>query len=462
MGKKIVIAAIVMIGMFLLVVTNVSALTLRLEPSSLVLNGEPDTEICTKLTIEYSVPNGLVEGRDLWAEEGEIKKDLSLHTLDASELNLEVSYLEKVNILGSKDVDICVTAEDKGLYHGALLYRTMQGGGVGIELNVWVIVDTKTPYFFKDKPKEISAFSTVLEITTNEDVAGDVIISEYGDGLEGLDGKDLLGDSIEINAPEVEDKLESVIIKKYYTIEQLNENNLGEDSLKLYYYNDGNWEELNSGINKNAKFVYATVDHFSIFGIFGNILTAPSKPVVVDDGDSITSTTSLHAQWSSISVGSDISEYMYAIGTSPETTNIVDWTSTTTQTSVTKSGLSLTVGKTYYFSVKARNDKGWSEVGVSDGIEIIKSGSKKSSGGGGGGGSGGSFSSDDFINLKNTGAQMTGGIINMNSTTEGDENNKGGNLLTVMPIILLTSLFILITLIGILFVKKSKKKSLSK
>jgi len=449
--KKKLITTIVMIGMFLLVIASVSALTLKITPSSLTFNGEPNKEICTKLTIENSIPNGIVEGRDLWAAEGTTDKDLSLHTLDAEDLGLIVSYPESVNILGSGDVDVCVTAPDKGLYHGALLYRTIQGGGVGIELAVWITVDTKTPFFVEDMPKEISAFQTVLEITTNEDVAGNVIISEHEEINN--PGKTLLGNLIEINAPEVGDKLESVLIKKYYTIEQLNENSLDEDSLKLYYYNDGSWEQLNSNVNKNAKYVYATVDHFSIFGIFGDVLEVPSKPVVVDDGDSTTSTTSLHAQWSSTSVGGGISEYVYAIGTSPEATNIVDWTSTT-QTSVTKSGLSLSVGKTYYFSVKARNEDGWSEVGVSNGIEIIKSDS--SGGGGSSGGSSSSSSSTDFINLEDTGAEITGGIIKLGES-KNDENNKGGGFLVMMIIILL----ILIALIIILSVKKSKKKVLS-
>ena len=449
--RKKIITTIVMIGMFLLVVANVSALTLKLEPSKLNLNGEPNTEICTKLTIDYSVPNGLVKGRDLWAEEGITDKILSLHTLNAEDLGLIVSYPESVRIIGSEDIDVCVTAP-KGLYHGALLYRTMQGGSIGIELNVWITVDTETPFFVKDELKEISAFQTVLQITTNEDVAGNVIISEHEE-IENS-GKVLLGFLIDIDAPEVEDKLESVIIKKYYTIEQLNENSLDEDSLKLYYYNNGNWEQLGSNVNKNAKYVSATVNHFSIFGIFGNILTVPSNPVVVDDGDSTLSTTSLHAQWTSNSVGSDISEYVYAIGTSPEATNIVDWTPTT-QTSVTKTGLSLNVGTTYYFSVKARNNKGWSEVGVSDGIKIITS----SSSGGRGSSRRSSFSSDstDFINLEDTGAEITGGVINL-GTSEGDENNKGGGFLIMMLIILL----ILIALIVILSVKKSKRRDLSK
>ncbi len=133
-----------MIGMILLVITNVSAsdLTLKLEPSKLNLTGEPNTEICQNLKIEYSVYDGSVEGRDLWAEKGVTDKNLSLHTLDAEDLGLVVTYPESVNILGSEDVDVCVTGPE-GLYHGALLYRTIQDGGVGIELNVWITVDIK-------------------------------------------------------------------------------------------------------------------------------------------------------------------------------------------------------------------------------------------------------------------------------------------------------------------------------
>jgi len=130
-----------MIGMFLLVVTNVSALTLKLEPSKLNLTGNPNEKICTNLNIEYSVYDGLVEGRDLWAEKGVIEKDLSLHTLDAEDLDLIVSYPKSVRIIEDKDINVCVTASDVGLYHGALLYQTKQTGMVGIELNVWITVN---------------------------------------------------------------------------------------------------------------------------------------------------------------------------------------------------------------------------------------------------------------------------------------------------------------------------------
>ncbi|MDI6794835.1 MAG: carboxypeptidase-like regulatory domain-containing protein, partial [bacterium] len=100
--------------------------------------------------------------------------------------------------------------------------------------------------------------------------------------------------------------------------------------------------------------------------------TPPSKPVVTDDGDATSDNTKLHAEWSSSSdTESGIAEYQYAIGTTSGGTDVVGWTSTGTTTEVTKSGLTLTWGQTYYFAVKAKNGAGlWSEAGISNGITI--------------------------------------------------------------------------------------------
>jgi hypothetical protein len=100
--------------------------------------------------------------------------------------------------------------------------------------------------------------------------------------------------------------------------------------------------------------------------------TPPTTPIVTDDGKYTSSTTWLHATWSSSDPESGITEYQYAIGTSSGGTDVVDWTSVGTATGVTKTGLSLTQGTTYYFAVKAKNGQGlWSEVGTSDGITVI-------------------------------------------------------------------------------------------
>ena len=102
--------------------------------------------------------------------------------------------------------------------------------------------------------------------------------------------------------------------------------------------------------------------------------TPATTPVVTDDGKTTNDGTQLHASWSSQDPESDITEYQYAIGTAPGATDVVGWTSTGLNTEVTHTNLNLSIGMTYYFSVKARNGvQLWSPVGSSDGIMVISS-----------------------------------------------------------------------------------------
>ena len=92
--------------------------------------------------------------------------------------------------------------------------------------------------------------------------------------------------------------------------------------------------------------------------------TPPTAPAVVRDGTGtdISTTafvTQLSANWDAATdPESDIGGYQYAIGTSAGGTQTVNWTLLGNVTTVTKTGLSLTVGQTYYFSVLAVNGAG--------------------------------------------------------------------------------------------------------
>lgn len=106
--------------------------------------------------------------------------------------------------------------------------------------------------------------------------------------------------------------------------------------------------------------------------------TDPTPPVmgaVIDEGATASDETRLYAGWSATEPDSSITQYMYAIGTSPTDPGsgyIKNWTSTSTTPSVTATGFSLTVGQTYYFYVKAKNVSNvWSFVAASDGITIV-------------------------------------------------------------------------------------------
>ncbi|MBC8402241.1 MAG: PQQ-binding-like beta-propeller repeat protein, partial [Candidatus Marinimicrobia bacterium] len=106
-------------------------------------------------------------------------------------------------------------------------------------------------------------------------------------------------------------------------------------------------------------------------------LTAPSLVVTVRDGlgEDIAYTgldTVLSANWSGFSDGvSGIDEYAYAIGTLPNSNDIVPWTDVAADTSITRGGLTLSNGMTYYFSVQATDAAGYvSEVSSSDGVTV--------------------------------------------------------------------------------------------
>ncbi|MCK5607762.1 Ig-like domain-containing protein, partial [Candidatus Pacearchaeota archaeon] len=105
----------------------------------------------------------------------------------------------------------------------------------------------------------------------------------------------------------------------------------------------------------------------SITVIYDN--TKPATPTITDDGEYTSSLTELHASWSSEDTETNIAEYQYSIGTCIGSTDVVNWTSTGTDTEVTYTGLTLIQGQSYFFNVKAINAVGiWSDVGSSDGI----------------------------------------------------------------------------------------------
>jgi len=90
------------------------------------------------------------------------------------------------------------------------------------------------------------------------------------------------------------------------------------------------------------------------------------------DLDWTRSTSSLTSTWTGFSdTLSDIQKYEYAIGDTIGGANVLSWTDNSTTTSVTKTGLTLTNGTTYYISVRATDNVGnVSTVATADGITV--------------------------------------------------------------------------------------------
>jgi hypothetical protein len=96
----------------------------------------------------------------------------------------------------------------------------------------------------------------------------------------------------------------------------------------------------------------------------------------VNDGtgvniDTTNSLTTLSANWTaSTDPNSGIVKYWYAIGTALGDSNVVNWTSNGTSTAVTKTGLTLTNGQHYYFSVKTVDGAGLTSICNSNGVLV--------------------------------------------------------------------------------------------
>ncbi len=105
--------------------------------------------------------------------------------------------------------------------------------------------------------------------------------------------------------------------------------------------------------------------------------TNPSG-VTINDGiatdiDTTYSLTQLSANWTtSVDPHSGITKYWYAIGTTPGATDIVNWTNNALITSKTQTGLSLTPGQYYYYSIQSEDGAGLlSSVMASDGQLVL-------------------------------------------------------------------------------------------
>ncbi|NTW32318.1 MAG: T9SS type A sorting domain-containing protein, partial [Bacteroidetes bacterium] len=103
--------------------------------------------------------------------------------------------------------------------------------------------------------------------------------------------------------------------------------------------------------------------------------TAPNCVTINDgtgiDTDTTSSLNTLSANWTiSTDVNSGIAKYIYVIGTTPGDSDVVGWTDNGLSAFVTKSGLTLISGQTYYFSVKTLNGAGLDSICSSDGISV--------------------------------------------------------------------------------------------
>ena len=130
---------------------------------------------------------------------------------------------------------------------------------------------------FNGKNDTIDARSSndvVLEIhTVSNFTNSSICIARYSSSEYKLSGSISLDKYFEIESEkELSEALDYVIIKIYYTDIELGV--LNENKIKIYYLNltSGNWEALETFISVSENYVWANITHFSIYGVFENIM----------------------------------------------------------------------------------------------------------------------------------------------------------------------------------------------
>ena len=129
--------------------------------------------------------------------------------------------------------------------------------------------DTATISTIKDESITVNSSSSKLElnIVATESLSNIAFnITELSDSRQSALSR---VKEIEILSPKLQNKVNSAVMKIYYTDEEIS--SLNESSLKLYYYNETNseWQALESTVNTEENYIQANLQHFSIYGIFG-------------------------------------------------------------------------------------------------------------------------------------------------------------------------------------------------
>jgi hypothetical protein len=70
-------------------------------------------------------------------------------------------------------------------------------------------------------------------------------------------------------------------IRFYYTLKQLQDAGVDENTLKIHFWNTtlGQWMPVESHVNADEHYVWAIVDHFSLWVIMGQEPPSPTTPL---------------------------------------------------------------------------------------------------------------------------------------------------------------------------------------
>lgn len=169
-----------------------------------------------------------------------------------------------------------------------LLLICQTGNSADINVTVQVIVPIGTSSDFVNISTNqttivnASDSNTTLELTASENASGtiDTLLTSIPVDIPSL-GVPSLDKYLKIDADEqITENLDYVLIKLFYSDDELSASGLEEGSLNLYWWNQttSSWEKLDTsmdwiygtGVDTVDNYVWANLTHFSVYGAGGN------------------------------------------------------------------------------------------------------------------------------------------------------------------------------------------------
>ena len=142
-------------------------------------------------------------------------------------------------------------------------------GVVAEEITEPELVNATNP-FIVDAIEEASASLIISEISDPVTI----VVKNVTDLPVGVDPPpgtwEVLGNYVQITVNNT-DITVNATIRMYYTLEQLEASGLDESTLEIHFWNatSGEWEPIQSHVNTEEHYVWAVIDHFSLFAILG-------------------------------------------------------------------------------------------------------------------------------------------------------------------------------------------------
>lgn len=129
------IKIVFLILLIILLSSSIKAFKLSVSPAHLDFRGNSGEKMCKEIAVS-SDEKIFITIEDKWASKS---KDLSLndYNLSSKQLEINVSYPGGINLIGEKNIALCITPKNAGTYNGILVFTSSRGlAGLAVLIKV--------------------------------------------------------------------------------------------------------------------------------------------------------------------------------------------------------------------------------------------------------------------------------------------------------------------------------------